>query len=65
MRTQEYKTIFVTVRPGQCSASSSHNKNDGPGQEEEEEEMEILASTAFPAKPGRGSNPTKQMSFKR
>jgi hypothetical protein len=46
MSAQEYKTVFVTDRPGQHSASSSNNKNDGPGEEVEEEE-EIPASTVF------------------
>jgi hypothetical protein len=61
MSAYEYKTDFVTEQGSvQQAAAITKIMVGGWGEEEG-----IPMSTVFTVTPGRGSNPTQQMSFKR
>jgi hypothetical protein len=63
MRAQEYKTIFVTDQGSVRQAVAITKMTDRL--RSRRRRRKYLHPLLFTAKPGRGSNPTQQMIFKR
>jgi hypothetical protein len=63
MRAQEYKTIFVTDQGSVQQAVAITKMTDR--QRRRRRRRKYLHPLFFTAKPGRGSNPAQQMTFKR